>query len=270
MNQMMFNTPGQFSQSGGSSLARDVTDMDLSSHLGPVASRGAGGLNVQFFYGQVRTKSRNASTTGRIETRLFVAKQPKGDRFTVAIRAITEDEAQRQFPREFAAFKQYEDVPTNGTPLSELPGISQSQIGMLVINGLRSIEDLAEISSDAVGQLGLEVISAHRLAKRWVDRRNEQGDVIKSAEIEAKAQMERDALARRLAAMEAHNQQLQAQIAAMQTMGGRPAPAGDAGVIAVDSKDDLQWDVSKMPDPFDDGPITASGNDDLGDPDPLR
>lgn len=270
MNQMLFNAPGQIAQAGGSAFARDLTEMDLSSHLGAVASRGAGGLNVQFFYGRVRTKSRNSATTGRIETRLFVAKQPKGDRFTVAVRSINEDEAQRQFPREFAAFKQYEDVPTSGTPLSELPGISQSQIGMLVINGLRSIEDLAEISADAVGQLGLEVIQAQRLAKRWVERRGEAGDAIKAAEIEAKAQLEREALSKRLAAMEERVRQLDAENAALRSVSGRASAAGETGVVAVDARTDLPYDLDQMPNPMDDGPLSADGNDDLNDPDPLR
>lgn len=254
-------------------FSRDLTDADLSSHLQSV--RSSGGVHVNFFYTKVRAKTRDASRNGQVSTRLCISKQPKGDRSTVSVRFISEERAKRDHPREFDLFKKYEEVPTEGTPLSDLPGISVSQIGLLTINGLRSVEDLCEVSEDQVAQLGLDVIRAKKTATAWMAKRDSESETISAADIEARYSLQLDAMSKQFKAMEEHNRQLQAQVSALQSVRSTAAPesAGQTqvGVAGVDVDGDLEYDMAAMPDPFSEGPATTDGDDDLGatDPDPL-
>ena len=251
---------------GRTGFARDLTDNDFSTVMNSVTAKG--GIYVNFFYVKVRQKSRNAATNGQFDTRLCISKQPKGDRSTVAVRFITEEAAAREWPREFALFKQYEEVPTMGTPLSELPGISMSQIGILTINGLRSIEDLCEVSEDQIGQLGLDAVRARKTAVAWMERRQGSAEMISAADVEARFGLELETMKKQMAEMAERNKALEAQNAALQSVHGRqPATdhvAGATDAVGVDGREDLEYDVSKMPDPMSEGPDTSDGADDLG------
>jgi hypothetical protein len=256
----------QSSSFEGNGFSRDLTDQNLGD-LMPTA--GKGGLNIQFFYVRVQVSSANPDRNGQWQTRLCVAKMPKGDRLTVATRFITETEAARQFPREWAMFKQYEDVPTDGTPLQELPGITQSQVAMLIIHGLRSIEDVAELSSDIVNTMGLDVSTVHKLARRWVERQASEAGLIKAARDDAKEQSERDALVRRLDAAEKSNAELAAMVKILQ-QGGAAAPqvqhamASAGSAVAVDRPDDPAEIAGDEDDGMFDGGLVDEDDDPLG------
>lgn len=265
------------------SQSRDLTEADLSQYMGPVKGNG---LLVNFFYKKIQTRSRDAATNGQIQTRLCVSKQPKGDRSTVACRYITEDQAKREFPVEFARFKEYEEIPTSGTPLDELPGISMSQLAILLINGLRSIEDLVDISDDQISQLGLDAIKSKKTAVAWLEKRTAAAGTINVSEIEAKYKIESDTYKAQVESQSQTIKTLEAQVAAltkMSTKGGMAElaaiqPSGNqqgGGAVSVDNPDDadLEYDISKMADPLSDGPdFTDDGDgvdgfDDLGDGD---
>lgn len=252
---------------GGNRFSRDLTDTDLSSHLRSVTA--SGGIHVDFFHRKVRIKSRSAAVNGTFETRLCVAKQPKGDRATRAVRFIDPETAQRLYPREYAMFQEYHEVPTTGTPLDELPGISMSQMGILTLNGLRSVEDLVELSEDQVGQIGLDAIKAYKVAKSWVERREEARDKIDVADVEARFQMQMETMARQMEAMTERNKALEAQISGMQmAQAGGNAVSTAADPVALDVDEGFEYDLAKMPDPMSEGPDTTDGSDDIGDTDP--
>lgn len=248
MQPFMPQSAQPFSPGLAAGPSRDLTHMDLSRDLGAVTSKG--GLNVQFFYSRILTRSKNAHTSGRYETRLCIAKQPKGDRLTIAHRMISDAQAQREFPAEYAHFKQYQDVPTAGTQLYEIPGISQSQIAILVLNGIRSVEDLVSIPEDVIGQAGFEAVTARKTAVMWMERRSANAPVIDAAAIEARYETERRATHERMAALEATNKALMAKIEAMATMAGRApdsAASMDAsGAIAISNPNDPGFDLPDM------------------------
>lgn len=249
-------------------LSRDMTDVDLSSHL-PVTSRGAGGLNIQFFYQRVEVKSRNPRVAAKFETRLCVAKQPKGDRFTVATRFITDEDAMREFPQEYAQFKRYQEVPTQGTPLHELPGISQSQIAVLIINGLRSVEDLVEVDADLVSSVGMEAVHAKRLAQNWIAKRDGDLKMIELSALEANMESEKASLIARLDAAERNNANLQQQVTVfMERMNGNqpvmmPHSSMTNGATSIDLNPELPGYESTSGGFGGDGPGVANGIDDL-------
>lgn len=249
-------------------LAPNLSDRDFSGHMAAVSSKG--GLNVGFFYARVQLKTRRAQFNGQFETRLFVAMQPKGDRFTIAKEPITERDASTRFPAEFAAFRNYQDTPSRGTPLMELPGISQSQIALLAVNGIRSIEDLVGLSPDVVAQVGMEASTAFKIAQRWVSKKTDAGDDVEMAGQVAALEIENRTQKDTIRDMEAQMKALQAQVDAMARIGatGIAASSGPAAHIAPGTDEPFA-----MPDTsFGDGGPMATGNDDLltNDPDPLQ
>lgn len=238
----------------------NLTDRDLSSHLGPVA--GSGGLNIQFFYVRTRVESANPERNGQYRTRLCVAKMPKGDRLTIAVRFITEEQAMRDHPREFSMFKQYQDVPTQGTPLHELPGITQSQIGVLVVHNLRCIEDVAACDDALINQMGYDARQAKKLAVRWIENLKGNADLIAGAVTDAAREAELDRLRKAQAETERRNIELEAQLRAVMAMQGQaPTPASTGQVQMVDRPDGLP-DAREVESNLLEGGL-VDGNDDL-------
>lgn len=251
----------------------NLTDRDLSAQMGYVS--GAGGLNIQFFYEKVKISAADPDVNGSYSVRLCVAKMPKGDRLTIATRFISEDQAMDEYPREFSMFKQYESVPSLGTPLHELPGISQSQIAILVLHNLRSIEDVAECAPELINQMGIDARQAYAVAKRWNENRKESEPLIAQAARDAHVDAQMKEMRDRTEAAERANIELQAQIKAMLAMGGQnmgqhlqTAVAGQNGAqaVAVD-RGDTFLDPSEMNSGLFEGGM-VDGNDDLNEPAP--
>lgn len=160
----------------------DLTGQNISAFSDNVTS--SGGLMVQFFYHRQPLGGRTARTPGapKFETRLAVAKKPRGDMLTLAVHNITEEDAQREFPVEWQQFKHYMDTPTRGTPLHELPNATQSMIAILVLGGIRSIEDLVNVPTDVCQNMGMDAFEAQKLAKIWIQRKRGAADDINLAE----------------------------------------------------------------------------------------
>lgn len=251
---------------GGNPLAPNLTGRDLSSHLGSVS--GAGGLYIQFFYLQVRIQSADPALNGKFQTRLCVAKVPRGDRYTVSTRFISEERAAAEFPQEFAAFKTYQSVPTAGTPLQELPGISQSQIAYLTIYNVRSIEDLAALQDHQIQSIGPEARQAHALATRWLAQRNGARDIIAESELEVARSAEIAALKKRLEETERENLQLNAQVSVMNRLGVAPqvAPGQVVTAPAAPPSDAVPYSAHVNADPVYDFPVR---DNDLAESDPV-
>lgn len=198
----------------------NLTARDLSGFLGQGVS-GAGGLVVRFFYARVRLGGTTGASAGKFATRLFVGIQPKGDRLTEAVEMIQPEEAQQRFPQEYHAFKSYEDTPTNGTPLNDLPGMTQAMIGQLVLSGIRSIEDLVNLPSDAASQIGLDAVTARNIALTWFKRKDQAGDTLQLSEQLARSTEAMREMMEQMASMRANNEAQERTIQALQaSLGG--------------------------------------------------
>lgn len=244
----------------------DQSGADLSGMLGHVSSSGQ--LSIEFFYDRVRVEDpMNPSDHGQFKTVLCVKRRPHGDRLTESTRMITERLAQQLYPREFAFFKQNQDVPTDGTPLSELPGISQSQISILVIHNIRCVEDLVGLSHDQISQIGMDARQAYSVAKKWVEARTANGNLIHDAEKDAAVTAEIDRLRAAEVSASAMIQQLSAQVEILSKLAGNSVieprtQDGAAKAVMVDA-DDLP-DASEASTLFS-GAQMVIGNDDLDD-----
>lgn len=260
--------PHQQFNARSNGLVSDYSANDLSGQLGLVTSNG--NMSVEFFYAYIRIDAMAAADgIGTFKTRLCVRKRPHGDRHTEAVRFITEDQAMRQFPREFAFFKQNRDVPTDGTPLSELPGITQSQISLLVLHNIRCIEDLVGLSKDQVDQIGMDARTAHMVAVKWMEAKTSNAEVIRDAAKDAATNAELE----RLRASEAKNAAtiaaMQAQLDLLTRMGVQPHANGAPPPISG-TGDAMQVDADGMgedapPGDMFGGAQLVEGNDDLMD-----
>lgn len=253
----------------GNQFVNDYSGQDLSAQLGHVTANGQ--LTIQFFWAQIRINDpMDPSAHGTYKTVLCVKKRPHGDRHTEAVRIITERMAQQLYPREYAFFKQNQDVPTDGTPLHELPGISQSQIGILLISGIRCVEDLVGLSQDQVAQMGMDASQAYSIAKRWSEAKSANGELIRDAAKDAATAAELTRLRESETRSAAMIAEMKAQLDILTRLGVQStgqmttAVAGSQNAVAVDADD--------LPDVIDtelfSGAQVVSGNDDLDDPAP--
>lgn len=255
---------------------RDMTDFNFANTMRGVTSDGT--ISISFGYEMVQIDNPgDADKNGRSEKRLVVYKAPKGDRLTAAKRYITEEEAMRRYPAEFAAFTEYGDVPDFGTPLAELPGVSQSQIALLSLYGIRTVEDLAELPEESISGTGLQGRAARKIAQAWLAKKEENAGDTAMAERLAALEMERESRDEAMQKMADQNRALAAQLEAMQKMmggghGQQAAPAmaqggmDASGAIMVDSQEEFDEVTS---DPFTEGPEDGGDIAPDDDPDPL-
>lgn len=259
-------------QSRGGFQSKDVSGLDLSSHN--FATAGTGGVRITFEWINVEITTVDPELNGAFQPRLAAFKQPLGDRRTVATELLTPEEASRKYPQEYAMFSQYEETPSNGTPLREVPGLAQSQIGLFSLHGLRSAEDVASLSDSQVSELGISAKKAAKIITAWLAKRNDERDMIEAAELQAKHDAEKRAMEDRIARLEKANMALQAD---QRVQGGQqPVTAPQAGAYSAVqhvADDELpDGDLANAPNALIDGPGRTDGNDDManGDPDPLR
>lgn len=248
---------------GRNAIVMDQSAGDFSDQMAFVA--GNGNLSVQFFYQQIRIEDpMDPAANGTFKAVLCVRKRPHGDKHTESVRMISERAAAQLYPREYAYFKQYQDVPTDGTPLAEVPGISQSQIAILVLYNVRCVEDLVALSSDQVSQIGMDARMAYGVATKWLQAKHGNDAMIREAEREAALAAQNDRLASENAAMAAQLAQLAAQVEILSKMGGPVTAAvvqGDGRAQLVDATPDV--DVPAGADMLFSGGSVVTGNDDL-------
>ena len=232
------------------------------------------GLNINFYYEKVAIQNeRDAEINGNVETRLCISKSPKGDRQTAVKHYITPEEAAAQYPVEFGHFQSTGEMPTSGTPLQELPGISRSQIDLLVLNGLRSIEDLVAIQEEQITPLGLSAQRAKRTAMAWHNNKSQNATMLDVADVEARYTAENGNLRKQNGEMTNQIKAMQMQITAMQAAQGvSPGQTVQQPVQTVSADDhDLETDIANMPDPFSEGSSMVDASESMGmeDIDPL-
>jgi hypothetical protein len=243
----------------------DQSAADLSAVMGHVSSSGQ--LSIEFFYRQVRIEDpTNPADHGQYRAVLCVRRRPHGDMLTESTRMITERMAQQLYPREFAFFKQNQDVPTNGTPLSELPGISQSQISILVIFNIRCVEDLVALQPEQITPMGMDARQAYGIAKKWMEARQANGELIRDAAREAQLTAELESLRASKASQDTALAEMRAKLDLMMQMQGKApvqelAPDGSVKPVLVDADDLPDAPESEL---FT-GAQMVTGNDDLDD-----
>lgn len=100
----------------------------------------------------------------------------------------------------FKAFKEGREIPLNGTPLANWPGITSEQAEVLRQHALRTVEEVRDLTDGAIDRVRLPGMrDLRQQAKLFL----ENNDAAKAAEREAQKDRIIEEMSERMAAMEA-------------------------------------------------------------------
>ena len=116
--------------------------------------------------------------------------------------ARTQKTYAQKFPRHYQAFKDQNADLVDGTPLSELPGITASRIAEFKGKKVNSIEALAQMDGTALSSLGMHGREWKNKAQAWLDKAKDGAVDSKLAAQNEALQGQLAAMAKRLEAME--------------------------------------------------------------------
>lgn len=99
------------------------------------------------------------------------------------------DEESRKYKELVKAFENDEEVPLDGTPLEQWPGIEASQIATLKSTGVVTVQALANLSEEGLHRLPTGYMSLKNKAKRWLEK-TQGSDALKAENDKLKGQIE--------------------------------------------------------------------------------
>lgn len=92
-----------------------------------------------------------------------------GDRLSTSVQQV-KDEHRRRWPKAYAAFKEGQEAPVDGTPLEQLPGITKARVEELRYYHVRAIEQLASMPDELLMKAApMDGRGLRDKAKRWVE-----------------------------------------------------------------------------------------------------
>lgn len=120
----------------------------------------------------------------------FIRIMVPGDKGSIVERPVRPQD-HRRYPKQWDAFEKNQEQPMEGTPLSEWPGISRSQVEELKHFGVRTVEDLINVP-DSAGQKFMGMNSMKAKAKDYVEAAKGLTQITELREIidQQKAQIE--------------------------------------------------------------------------------
>lgn len=118
-----------------------------------------------------------------------------GDRNTQVIRKVQDGDKSR-WPAVYTAFKENRAVAVSGTPIEQWPPVDRAQVEMLKHFNVRTVEDLAAVTDNALPSLGMGARELRTKAKLYIEEALRGTGVSKLAR-------ENEELRGRLAALEA-------------------------------------------------------------------
>ena len=127
----------------------------------------------------------------------------------------------------YEAWKNGQELPVNGTPIVTWPAISPANAKMLLDLNIRTVEELAQATEEAICHIG---IGARALKQRAIDFLSQSGDA-------GKASAEMEVLRVTNADMQKQNEEMKKQLAELTAkvtaLAGSAGSAGSAGKPAV-------------------------------------
>lgn len=102
-----------------------------------------------------------------------------GDKNSSPVKRVDQEDRDR-YPKQYAAFKEGIEAPTEGTPLAEWPPITKSQALELAHFHIKTVEHLAQIHDGQVQKLPMGTRSLREQAKAYLDiAKNGTGPIAK-------------------------------------------------------------------------------------------
>lgn len=102
----------------------------------------------------------------------------RGNRDPQACRPATYADKQR-FPRHYDAFKKRVELPEEGTPLSEWPQISRSQVEELSFVNIKTVEQLIEVADTHIAKVQ-GGYALKQKATEWIKNANDNAKLAKT------------------------------------------------------------------------------------------
>lgn len=140
------------------------------------------------------------------------------------------------FERAYQAWKNKQELPVNGTPLRTWPALSAGEVKALEHANLRTVEDLAQASNDALARVGIGARSLQNRAKDWLTIQASgsaalvvQVDALRAANAELGRQLAETR--ERLSAFEAAS-----RLGLSQRVASTPSPAYDRGDSSAEDR----------------------------------
>lgn len=126
------------------------------------------GVFVKFYLESVEFKAESEKAGRPIFKDIpFIEIRYPGDRLNVFVGKAT-DHFKQLYPREWAAFESGMDVQAIGTPLTEWPQITKSQIKEAEYFNVRTVEQLAEVPESALTRMGMGWSTLRKKAQDWL------------------------------------------------------------------------------------------------------
>ena len=111
------------------------------------------------------------------------------------------------YNRRYKSWLESREIPEDGSPVVDWPAVSPAQVKMLLDLNIRTVEQLAEATEEALAHMGMGARALKAKAQAWLD--SSRGDGKVSAELEQLRQANADLIAR--------DAEREAQFKAMQT-----------------------------------------------------
>ena len=244
--------------------APHITELSQKNLGAPFSSVQGKGIYISFQWDMLRLKTIDPEKNGTRVRRLRLMRQPIGDPNTQSSTYITPEKAKEHYPAEWEYFTKHGDMPVTGTALSELPGISVSQIQIMQLSGLRSIEDVLGVQQEVVDRIGHEGRIVRSVAEEWQKRSDENIELTDYAELKAAQDTALTAANSRAERAEASNASLQARLEALETMmnsgaghapqmGGHAQMGGPVPPNSMGNMNDNGPDIDSTPNPLAEG-----------------
>jgi hypothetical protein len=152
-----------------SELARGTDIRWNSPYVGTVEYAETKGMTA-LFYRDAQHNKKKSQDAGRpiFEDVTMVRIGPPGERLNVVIRPASRADVQR-FPREWARFEQGQPQVPDGTPVEMLYPERPSIGKQLKASGVHTVEQLSELSSHAIDQIGMGCQTWVNYAQKYVE-----------------------------------------------------------------------------------------------------
>lgn len=113
------------------------------------------GLFVQFYLEAIKDEEATIKQGRPIfNDREYIKIIPVGDKNTVVCEPVSEDHKMR-WPSQYAAFKNQQHQPQEGTPIDQWPPLTKSQVMMFKAANVHTVEQLSNVSDTNLANLGM-------------------------------------------------------------------------------------------------------------------
>lgn len=154
-----------------------MSDMDLSNHsgikwkghVGTVEYSGQNNSVVMFYTRPMVDKQKSASTGRPVFTdKVYVRIHPPGERLNIIDREATSED-KRRYNMHWMQFQENREQVPEGTPIDFLYPDQPSIASMMKANGVFTVEQCAELSAQAIENIGMGAQTHTNNAKKYLD-----------------------------------------------------------------------------------------------------